>query len=126
MRDQVYGVFVAVGLLAVSAMNTPVLASSPDVKPFITLAQVQQPVTPVPAAPAPTMPAPAAGALQPSGNSPNMPGQMMQPGQGMMGGQGMQPGQGMQRGQMMQPGQGGGMPTCPAGQTVSGTPPTCK
>ena len=58
MRYQIYNALVATGFLAMTAMDNPVLASPPDGKPF-TLAQTQQPATPVP-----TTPAPAAGAQQ--------------------------------------------------------------
>ena len=118
MRYQTYCALVATGFFAMAAASNPVLAVPPDGGASITLAQAQQPATS-----APTTPAPAAGTQQqPSGMSPNMPGQMKEHGQGMgMGemGKGMGPTTG---------GQGQGMPGmgCPAGQTTSGTPSTCK
>jgi hypothetical protein len=119
MRYQMQYAFVAAAMLAMPAAGNPVLATPPGGGPSITLAQAQQPATP-----APTSPAPAAGApQQPSGTPTTMPGQMMERGEGkgemgkgmgpMMGGQG-------------HPGPMGRTPPCPPGQTMSGTPPTCK
>jgi hypothetical protein len=120
MPYQMQYAFVAVAMLAMTAMGNPVFATPPGAGPSATLAQAQQPATPTPA-PAPQ--APAAGAQQqPSGTSTTMPSQMMEHGKGMgemgkemgpMGGQG-------------QPGPMGGMPPCSPGQTASGTPPTCR
>ena len=108
------------------------------------LAQAQQPATPAPATtaspattPSPTTtPAPATsmptqmehggpmGATTGESKTPMMGGQG-HPGP-MMGGQG-QPGSMMGgMGTQGHPGPMGTMPPCPAGQTASGTPPTCK
>ena len=107
MRYQMYGALVATGLFAMTAMGNPALAASPAGGSSITLAQ------------AATAPAPAPGAgVQPQtpGASTTMPGPMMEHGKGMgpmMGGQGHS-------------GPMAGTPPCPAGKTMSGTPPTCK
>ena len=95
------------------------------------LALAQQPAT--------TTPAPAAGAQdQPSGTSTATPGQMEHgKGMGKMG-NGKEMGMGMGMGKEMRkdmapttsgqgrPGSMDAMPSCPSGQTASGTPPTCK
>ena len=89
------------------------------------LALAQQPAT--------TTPAPAAGAKdQPSGTSTTTPGHM-EHGKGM-GNMGDGKGMGMEMRKDMAPttsGQGrsgsmDAMPSCPSGQTASGTPATCK
>lgn len=89
------------------------------------LALAQQPAT--------TTPAPAAGAQdQPSGTSATTPGHM-EHGKGM-GEMGNRKGMGKEMGKDTGPttsGQGhpgpmGGTLQCPAGQTATGTPPTCK
>lgn len=112
MRYQMNGALIAAGLFAMTALGNPVLGSPPNGEPSTTLAQVT---------PAPTVPAPNAGAQpQTSGPNTSMPGQMMEHGKGMEKGMGpMMGGQG-------RPGLMGGMPACPAGKTMSGTPPTCN
>jgi len=127
MRYKIYGALVATGFFAMTAAGNPVLATPPGRGPSITLAQAQKPATPAPT------PAPAAGAQQqPSGTSTNMPGQMMEHEQGMgKMGNGRGPMMGGQKhpgpmGGQTHPGPMGGTPPCPAGQTMSGTPSTCK
>ena len=102
MRYQIHGTLVATGLFAMTAMGNPVLAIPPGGGSSIMLAQ---------ATPAPVAQAPAPTAV---------PGQMMEHGREM--GKGMGP---MMNGQG-HPGPMGGMPPCPAGQSMSGTPPACK
>lgn len=93
------------------------------------LALAQQPAT--------TTPAPATGAQdQPSGTSTKTPGQMEHgKGMGKMDdGKGMGMGMGKEMRKDMapttsgqaRPGSMDAMPSCPSGQTASGTPPTCK
>lgn len=115
MRNAMKYVFGAAAILAVAGTGN--------------LALAQQPAT--------TTPAPAAGAQdQPSGTSTTTPGHMEHgKGMGEMGnGKEMGMGMGKEMRKDMGPttsGQGhpgptGGMPSCPAGQTASGTPSTCK
>jgi hypothetical protein len=114
MRYQMQHALVAATILAMASTGNSVLATPPGGGPSVTLAQAQQPATP----------APAAGVQQqPSGTSTTMPGQTMVPGQGM--GE-MGKGMGPMMGGQGHPGPMGGMPSCPPGQTASGTPPTCK
>ena len=115
MRYQMYGALIAIGLFAMTAMGNPALAASPAGGSSITLAQ------------AATAPAPGAGVQPQTPGAPTtMPGPMMEHGKGtapmMEHGKGMGP---------MMGGQGhsgpmAGTPPCPAGKTMSGTPPACK
>ncbi|MDO9099531.1 MAG: hypothetical protein Q7V53_02135 [Caldisericota bacterium] len=87
------------------------------------LALAQQPGT--------TTPAPAAGAPdQPSGTSTMTPGHMEhEKGMNKMGhekGMGMGKDMGSTTSGQSRQGPMGGMPSCPSGQTASGTPSTCK
>ena len=113
MRNMVYGTLAAAGFFMIAAMGHLVLANPPGEASRVMLAQATQ--TPGPAAPS------AAGAQQqPAGATTTMPGHMMEPGKAMG------PGQGPMMGGQTHPGPMGGMPPCPAGKTMSGTPPTCK
>lgn len=111
MRYSMKHVFGAAVMLAVAGMGGPVPATELHRGTPMTLAQAQQPATP--------SPAPTAGAQeQPSGTS-TTPGNMEH-------GKGMGP---MGKGMGMEKHMGPGMSStkeCPAGQTASGTPPTCK
>jgi hypothetical protein len=103
MRYQISSTVVAAGLFAIVAVGNPVSAAPPDSGRSVTLAQPQQAAT--------SAPAPGADTSQSSSGTPaNIPGQMMEP---TMGSQG-------------HPGPTGKTPPCPAGQTMSGPPSSCR
>ena len=110
MRYKLFGTFGAVGFFAMAAMGPPVFANPTGQASSVTLAQATT-------TPAPTTPATAGGQQQPSGTAPTMPGQMMDHGKGMGP---------MMGGSAAHSGPMGAMPPCPAGKTMSGTPPACK
>lgn len=114
MRYPMKHVFGAAAILAVAGTGNPVVAAELDRGSSITLAQAQQPAAP--------SPAPTAGAQEQPSSTSTTPGNM-EHGKGM-GRMGKEMGMGKDMGKGM--GSTSGTPQCPAGQTASGTPPTCK
>lgn len=110
MRYKLFGTLGAAGFFAMAAMAPPIFANPPGEASSVMLAQATT-------TPAPTTPPAVGGQQQPPGTTTTMPGQMMEHGKGMGP---------MMGGPAAHPGPMGEMPPCPAGKTMSGTPPTCQ